>query len=189
VPSPLPDEGEREAILYVGRLEVRKDVLTLIRAAAMLGSDGPPVWIVGDGPLRATLEHEARQHGLANIRFFGEVSDEEKWRLLRRAALFVSPAIGGESFGIVLVEAMAAGAPPLAADNSGYRSVLADRATDLLFTPMHVDQLWKRMSDLLADRARLAELRAWGEREWHQYDWTVLAERVERVYAEAVADG
>jgi len=116
VPQPLPPEGERKALLFVGRLEPRKGLATVLRALRRLGSAAPTLWVAGDGYLRPELEAMAR--GLP-VEFLGEVGEEEKWRLLRRAGMLVAPSTGGESFGIVLTEAMACGTPPLAADNPG----------------------------------------------------------------------
>ena len=182
VPETLPPEGEREAVLYVGRLEPRKGVRTLIDAAALLGAHAPPIWIAGDGPLRDELERLATSSGLTRIRFFGEVSEEQKWSLLRRAALFVAPSLGGESFGIVLLEAMAAGTPPVAASNPGYRDVLVERS-DLLFPPGDARGLADRISALVRNAAKRAAARAWGEQQWRQFDWSVLAEKVESEYS------
>jgi phosphatidylinositol alpha-mannosyltransferase len=182
VPDPLPAEGEREAVLYLGRLEPRKGVRTLIDAATLLGEHSPPIWIAGDGPLRAELERLATPR----VRFFGEVSETEKWSLLRRAALVVAPSLGGESFGIILLEAMAAGAPPVAAGNPGYRDVLAGRSVDLLFPPGDARALAHRIGALMNDAADRHALRAWGENHWRQFDWRVLAARIERVYESAI---
>jgi phosphatidylinositol alpha-mannosyltransferase len=182
VPDPLPPIGEREALLYVGRLEPRKNVSTLIAAVAMLGDSAPPLWIAGDGPLRETLEKQAT----GNVHFFGEVTEDEKWALLRRAKLFVAPAVGGESFGIVLVEAMAAGAPPVAADNPGYQGVLAANESDLLFRAGDPSSLVSRLSSLLTDNSKVDALRDWGEREWRRYDWNALAPAIEAEYRAAI---
>jgi phosphatidylinositol alpha-mannosyltransferase len=188
VPVALPREGERRAVLYVGRLEPRKDVATLIDAIGLAGADAPPLWIAGDGPLRAELETRAAKRGIANVTFFGEVSDTRKWELLRSAALFVAPSVGGESFGIVLLEAMAAGAPPIAADNRGYHELLKERGDALLFPPGDAAALAARVRTLVDDRTRLAEIRAWGEHHWRGFDWSTLAGRVESVYVAAIAD-
>ena len=187
VPADLPVAGDRTAVLYLGRLEPRKGVQTLLDAAALLGPGGPPIWIAGDGPLRASLERFVAARGLSNVRFLGEVSEPEKWSLLRRAALFVAPSLGGESFGIVLVEAMAAGAPPIGADNDGYAAVLAGQADDLLFPAGDSSALAGRIRALIADPARRRALAEWGEAEWRRYEWSALAPLIERVYAEAIA--
>lgn len=186
---PLPPEGARASVLYVGRLEPRKGVRTLLEAAALLGPSGPPIVIAGDGYLRSELEAFAASHNLTNVQFVGEVDERTKWILLRDAALFVAPAVGGESFGIVLIEAMAAGAPPIAADNPGYGNVLAARGSDLLFPPNDARALADRITTLMRDGDRRAALRAWGEHEWPRYDWAALAPNVERVYEAAIAGG
>lgn len=185
VPVPLPPEGERRAVLYLGRLEPRKGVATLIDAVARLDRPGPPLWIAGDGPLRDVLEAQARAHAL-EVHFFGEVSEVEKWSLLRRARVVVAPSVGGESFGIVLLEAMAAGAPPIGADNPGYHDLLVDRARSLLFPVGDADALAARLRALLDDDGRLHDLREWGESYWRQFDWSRIAPRVERVYESAL---
>ena len=185
MPASLPPEGERRAVLYLGRLEPRKDVATLLRAVAQLRESAPMLWIAGDGPLRAGLERQARELGVA-AQFFGEVTEDEKWSLLRRARMLVAPSTGGESFGIVLLEAMAAGAPPIGADNPGYHDLLMERGDDLLFPAGNVDALATRIRELTHNDARLRNLRQWGEIYWQQFDWSRLAMRVERVYEAAV---
>ena len=184
VVPPLPAEGEREAVLYVGRLEPRKGVATLIEAAASLGPDAPPIWIAGDGPLRPELQRLATA-GSVNAHFFGEVSESDKWSLMRRAALVVAPSLGGESFGIVLLEAMAAGAPPIAADNPGYSHLLRDRQ-ELLFVAGDSASLARKISHLMSDTGRLASAREWGEAYHQEYLWSRIAERIERIYGEVL---
>jgi phosphatidylinositol alpha-mannosyltransferase len=185
VPASLPPDGERRAVLYLGRLEPRKDVATLVSAVAQLRDDPPPLWIAGDGPLRSDLERHARALGVG-AQFFGEVTESEKWSLLRRARLVVAPSTGGESFGIVLLEAMAAGAPPIGADNPGYHDLLTERGGDLLFPVGDAATLAARIRELTVNDARLRNLRQWGETYWRQFDWARLATRVERVYEAAL---
>ncbi len=187
VPDPLPPSSARDGVLYVGRLEPRKGIHTLLEAASILGANGPRIRIAGDGYLRPELERFAAARGLTNIEFLGEVGEAEKWSLLRDASLFVAPSLGGESFGIVLLEAMAAGTPPLGADNDGYYDVLAARADDLVFPAGDATALAARIRALTLDDARRADLARWGEQEWRRYDWTVLAPRVEKLYQDAVA--
>ena len=177
---PLPPEGEREAVLYVGRLEPRKGVGTLVEAAGILGPDAPPIWIAGDGPLRGSLERLAAQRSV-QIRFFGEIGEAQKWSLLRRAAVVVAPSVGGESFGIVLLEAMATGAPPLAADNPGYSELLKERR-ELLFPAGDAAALAAKIRALLKNPMLLASHRSWGETYHRQFLWSHVAERVEGVY-------
>jgi phosphatidylinositol alpha-mannosyltransferase len=181
VPEVLPPEGEREAILSLGRLEPRKGVAILLEAAARLGERCPPVWIAGDGPLRRDLERLAHELRLDRVTFFGEVSDADKWKLLRRAAITVAPALGGESFGIVLLEAMAAGTVPIASDIPGYRHVLAERAEELLVPVGDSLALAHRLAQLTQAGQRRA-IQQWGLAHWQAFDWPVIAPRVEAVY-------
>lgn len=186
VPDPLPPEGARGSVLYLGRLEPRKGVGTLIDAIARLGDDAPPVRIAGDGLSRQDLEREVKVRGLRNVSFLGEVSEARKWELLRDASVLVAPSVGGESFGIVLLEAMAAGAVPVAADNPGYRHVLGERANDLLFPVGDAARLAGRIREFLCDEKRRRELQRWGAAHQQQFHWGSLAGRVEKVYERAI---
>ena len=186
VPDDLPAEGARNSLLYLGRLEPRKSVGTLIEALTLLGPDMPPVRIAGDGLSRAALERDVAARGLRNVTFVGEVSEAEKWELLRDASVLVAPSLGGESFGIVLLEAMAAGAVPIAADNPGYRHVMADRANELLFPIGNAAALAARIRGIMCDDATRLELQAWGRQHYRQFEWSALAGRVERVYQRAI---
>ena len=186
VPARLPAEGTRGSLLYLGRLEPRKGVMTLIEALTVLGPDAPPTRIAGDGYLRAELERAVRDRGLRNVSFLGEVTELHKWELLRDASALVAPAVGGESFGIVLLEAMAAGAVPIAADNPGYAAVLGERAADLLFPVGNAERLAARIREIMCDDARRETLRVWGERYHRRFLWDELSERVEKVYERAI---
>lgn len=186
VPDNLPTAGARESLLYLGRLEPRKSVGTLIDALALLGPDMPPVRIAGDGLSRPALERDVAARGLRNVAFVGEVGEAEKWVLLRDASVLVAPSVGGESFGIVLLEAMAAGAVPIAADNPGYRHVIADRASDLLFPMGDAAALAARIRGIMCDDAKRRELQAWGRQHYRQFEWSTLAGRVEQVYQRAI---
>ena len=185
VPDPLPPEGTRGSVLYLGRLEPRKGVGTLIDALAQLGDDAPPVTIAGDGLSRADLERDVKRRGLRNVAFLGEVSEARKWELLRDASVLVAPSVGGESFGIVLVEAMAAGAVPIAADNPGYSHLLAERADDLLFPIGDAARLANRIREVMCDETHRRALQAWGLAYHRQFAWGALAGRVEQVYRRA----
>ena len=186
VPDPLPPEGARGSLLYLGRLEPRKGIATLIEALTLLGPDAPPTRIAGDGYMRGELERQVRDRGLTDVSFLGEVSEPHKWELLRDASALIAPSLGGESFGIVLLEAMAAGAIPIAADNPGYAHVLGERAAELLFPAGSAARLAERIREITRDRERRDSLRAWGERFHRQFLWDRVAERVEKVYEKAI---
>ncbi|MEO7664090.1 MAG: glycosyltransferase family 4 protein, partial [Candidatus Limnocylindrales bacterium] len=113
-------------ILFVGRFESRKGLLDLLKAYRILRKTGCPcrLLVVGGGP----QEREARRYLLTRkmggVEFLGRVSDDERDALFRTADVYVSPATGRESFGIVLLEAMAAGTPIVASDIHGYKGVV-----------------------------------------------------------------
>lgn len=148
VPNPVsiehftPDRPKKSAaapsIVFLGRLVSRKGCLELLKAVADLWQHGhlgeASVTVCGDGPLRTELEDYARTHGIApRVRFTGFVSDEEKVAYLQSAMIAVFPSTAGESFGIVLIEAMAAGAEVvLAGNNPGYRWVMDSREPQIV---------------------------------------------------------
>ncbi len=120
-------------VLFLGRLVSRKGCITLLRAIKILKENhqipiNMRITIAGDGPLKVSLINFCKYHDLTNIvKFVGYVSESFKIKLYQKAEICVFPATGGESFGIVLLESMAAGnSVVLAANNSGYNSVLKD---------------------------------------------------------------
>ncbi len=127
VPKPSPDTLR---LVFLGRLVERKGCMELLRAIHLLTShSNPPTFkldIYGRGPLEAKLKQYVRGHGLSGmVEFHGFIDEADKPTALS-ADIAIFPALGGESFGIVLLEAMAAGAGVvLAGDNPGYRSVLS----------------------------------------------------------------
>jgi phosphatidylinositol alpha-mannosyltransferase len=196
-PQAASPEGWPEAVpdaapfVYIGRLEPRKDVATMLRAVALLQQRSrphapPPVVIVGDGPSRPALEQLRDALGLHHVRFIGAVSDTDKWALLRSARCLIAPARSGESFGIVLLEAMAAGTVPIAADNPGYRHVLHDGGTSLLFAAGDHAALASQLERVLEAPAWYDGMRAWCAQRWTHFQWDRIAEQVEAVYAQAL---
>lgn len=130
------DKKDKTTIVFVGRLVKRKNATTLIRAFSLLENrEGYELIICGKGPLHDQLVAEASSLGIADqVTFAGFVSEEQKREYLANADIAVFPSSGGESFGIVLLEAMAAGTLVLAGDNIGYRTVLDD-VDEVLFPP------------------------------------------------------
>lgn len=175
-------QGEKRTVLFIGRLERRKGIPHLIDAFALLKDDNAELIIAGDGPDRKKLEEQATDRGIQNVTFKGFVSEEEKIRLLREASVFASPAIYGESFGIVLLEAMACGAPTVAANNPGYASVMQGRGFMSLVDPRDTTQLARRLALFLYDD-ELAELwRKWALKYVKQYDYLKVVGQYEALY-------
>ena len=125
-------------VLFVGRHEPRKGLLDLLKAHRILRRTGyeSRLLVVGSGPQEREARRYVATRGLKGVEFLGRVSDAEKAQLFRTADVFASPATGGESFGIVLLEAMAAGAPIVASDIHGYKGVVR-RGREGLLVPPH----------------------------------------------------
>jgi phosphatidylinositol alpha-mannosyltransferase len=137
----------------VGRHEPRKGLAVLLDAFAGLQRDAE-LWVVGAGPDTEDL----RRRGVARVRWLGRVTDAEKADLLGRAAVACFPALDGESFGVVLLEAMAAGAAVVASDIDGYRTVARAGREAVLVPPGDEGALRAAIAALLDDPARRAAL-------------------------------
>jgi phosphatidylinositol alpha-mannosyltransferase len=170
-------------ILFLGRLVPRKGCLTLLQAAKILReADEVPTFrivICGKGPLEASLRRYATDNKLDDyIEFTGFVTEADKPRYYASADISVFPSSAGESFGIVLLEAMASGrAVVLAGDNPGYASVMEPRP-ELLFAATEPAVLARKIKTLLDDQAQRAELAAWGESYTRSFDVNVVGQKL-----------
>ncbi|HEV2427727.1 MAG TPA: glycosyltransferase family 4 protein, partial [Acidimicrobiales bacterium] len=172
------ERHEGVTVLFVGRLEPRKGAGVALDA--MLGH-GRPDWrlvVAGDGPERAALERRAA--GDARVTFLGAVSDADKRRWLRRADVAVAPSVGGESFGLVVLEAMASGTPVVASDIDGYREAAGDAG--VLVAPGDASALAHGVAEALLHREPLAAAGL-----DHAATWSMrsLVDRYESLYASA----
>ena len=187
--APRP-EWSGGTIGFVGRInEPRKGLPTLLEALPLIIAERPGVrlLVAGKG------DEEEAVKGLPKpvrerIEFLGMVSDQEKAELLRSVDLYVAPNTGGESFGIILVEAMSAGAPVLASDLDAFRQVLDGGAAGELFPVGDAAALARSALRLLADPVRREELRAAETRHVRRFDWQTVGADVLSVY-ETVAGG
>ncbi|MCA9331943.1 glycosyltransferase family 4 protein [Candidatus Saccharibacteria bacterium] len=175
-----------KTILYIGRLERRKGVNHLIDAFARLGDADCRLLIAGNGPDREKLENQVRLRNLGNVEFLGYVEESEKIRLLREASVFCSPAIYGESFGIVLLEAMACGTPTVAANNPGYVSVMQGRGLISLIEPTDTDQFARRLALMLYDKELAALWRKWATNYVKQFEYATIVDQYESIYKQFV---
>jgi phosphatidylinositol alpha-mannosyltransferase len=179
---------EAPTVAFLGRIdEPRKGLQVLVEAlpAALRALPGLRVLIAGTGDLddaREKLDEEVA----AACTFLGQVNDADKASLLRSVDLYVAPHTGGESFGIVLVEAMSAGAPVLASDLAAFRRVLDDGRCGALFPVGDVAGLAEQMVRLLRDPAARRDLTARARAEVQRYDWPVVAGQIVDVYATVV---
>lgn len=185
--SPLNGPGTR-TIVYVGRLEDRKGVDLLLKAFAELVAESPNTYltIAGEGRQRKQLEQYVRTNDVRNVSFLGYISDEQKRQLMGNADLVCAPAMYGESFGIVLVEAMAMGAPVVAGNNIGYRTVLTGRGRMGLVDATSTLDFKNRLSLVLDDKKVQEMMRLWGLGEVRQYDYPKIVQAYEAAYKEAI---
>ncbi len=156
-PWPRPTPSSDPVLFFVGRHELRKGLAVLIDA---MGELGPAVhlWVAGDGPQTETLR--AATAGDGRIEWLGAIGDEEKRARMRTADVVCAPSLGGESFGVVLLEAMAAGSCVVASDLPGYATVARKDKEALLVPPGDPGALAgaiRRALDEPATRGRLVE--------------------------------
>lgn len=171
-------------IVYVGRLEKRKGVPYLLQAFYELQVSMPnaKLDIVGDGPAREKLEEYVAEHDVKNVTFWGFVSEAKKRELMLRADLFCSPAIYGESFGIVLIEAMAMGIVTVAGDNPGYASVMKGTGMNSLVNPRDIPTFARRMQLMLQDEPMRQLWRDWAAEYVKQFDMKKVVDSYEKIY-------
>lgn len=179
--------GGKKTVLYIGRLERRKGVNYLIDAFARMDDPDCQLIIAGDGPDRTKLEDYASEKGLKHVSFLGYVSEKEKIRLLRSADVFSSPAVYGESFGIVLLEAMAAGTPIVAGDNPGYASVLQERGFMSIVNSTDSGAFARRLSLFLNDKDLAKLWRKWAMEYVKQFDYVYVIDKYETLYEKLMA--
>lgn len=182
-------EWQGRTIGFIGRIdEPRKGLPVLMKALPAILAEVPDarLLVAGRGDEEeavAALPAEMR----SRVEFLGMVSDEDKARLLRSVDLYVAPNTGGESFGIILVEAMSAGAPVLASDLDAFAQVLDQGEAGELFTNEDAAALATAAVRLLGDPARLAELRERGSRHVRRFDWSTVGADILAVYETVTA--
>jgi phosphatidylinositol alpha-mannosyltransferase len=188
-PVPEFDDG-RPNILFVGRMDERKGFRHLLRAYPHVKQEVPEARLIVVGAYRsadvASFERYARIYGLGDIHFVGRVSQEDLPRYYRTATVFSAPATGSESFGIVLLEAMAAGVPVVASAIPGYRSVLTNGMEGLLVEPGDELAIAGAITGLLGDPLRRTRMAAEGRLTAQGYDWSIVAQQILDYYQELV---
>jgi phosphatidylinositol alpha-mannosyltransferase len=174
----------RPNILFVGRLEPRKGLLHLLKAFRMIRKAGADsrLLVVGSGPLEREARRYVMTRRLGGVEFLGRVSDQEKVQLFRTADVYVSPATGRESFGIVLLEAMAAGTSIVCSDIHGYKGVVRRDQEAVLVPPGDHRAIAEAVLRLLADPALRERMGASGLERAQSFGWDRIAERVEAYY-------
>lgn len=189
-PARLADvESKVKTILYIGRLEKRKGVKYLMQAYKVLEekTDNVRLVIAGDGVDREKLEDYADELGLERVEFMGYIEDHQKMELLHTADLFCSPALYGESFGIVLLESMASNLVTVAGNNPGYESVMTGLGQLSLIDPRDTKEFALRM-ELLLNNVGVRELwKKWAKKHVKQFEYYKVAGRYLDAYERAIA--
>lgn len=184
-PLPALHDPTRPLLLFVGRLEPRKGLDVLVRAFLRIRAAVPSVrlCVVGDGAERTRSQQMIPSSIRHDVLFVGHVDEAEKPRYFASADLFCAPNVGGESFGIVLLEAMAAGLPIVASDIPGFRTVMRDGRQGRLVPPGDASTLADAVTTLLLNqKLRLAMARE-GRRHADGFDWKRVAADLESLYA------
>lgn len=182
------DPNAPKTILYVGRLEHRKGVKYLLEAFKLLQAREPSVHLLlaGDGTDREKLEELSTELELKHVEFLGFIDEATKKRLLHTSDLFCSPAIFGESFGIVLLEAMASGLVTVAGDNPGYEDVMQGLGKLSLINPKDSALFAHRLQLLLFDEDLRTLWKKWAKDYVRQFDYPKVVDRYEAVYVAAL---
>jgi phosphatidylinositol alpha-mannosyltransferase len=183
VPAAVDPHDRDNHIVFVGRHDPRKGLPVLLRAwPEIRRRTGARLRVIGTDPLQYQLLRTRMRVDDEGIDVLGIVTNEVRTEELARAKAFVSPALGGESFGLVLAEALARGTPVVASDIPGYRAVMSAES-GLLVEPGEPAALADAVADLLADEQRRAEMGAAGHRVvLERYSWDDVGRRIERIY-------
>ncbi|MBT5319735.1 MAG: glycosyltransferase family 4 protein [Chloroflexi bacterium] len=191
--SPRPrmeqfDDGQIN-LLFVGRMEKRKGLRYLLSAYADLKWDYPglKLTVVSPGEPDAESQRVMGERNITDVVFARSVSDEDLPAYYQSSDIFCSPATGGESFGIVLLEAMASGTPIVASDIAGYRDVISHGDEGLLARPGDPAALSGAIRTLIDDPQRRAEMGTIGQTRAYEYRWSSVATQVLDYYDKAAS--
>ena len=193
-PDVAPIERFRDGkvnILFVGRLEKRKGLDHLLKAYRQVKAKVPESRLIVVGPgtrLRKKYEKHVRRSGLEDVVFAGYTSYDELPRYYKTADIFCTPATGQESFGIVLLEAMAVGTPVVATNIDGYAGVMTQGKDGLLVPPKDDTELARALLSLMSDEPLRRQMGARGLVTAQQYDWKKIARQVFELYIKVLSE-
>ena len=181
----------KQNILFVGRLERRKGLKYLFQAYQQVKQELPNSRLIVVGPgtrLRKKYEKSVIRNGLKDVIFVGYTPHTELPRYYKTADVFCSPATGRESFGIVLLEAMAVGKPIVATNIEGYASVVTHGEDGLLVPPKDSRRLAQTLISLMSDETLRQKMGARGRLTARQYSWEHIAQRVFDYYGRVLSE-
>lgn len=179
---------DRNMVLFIGRLEKRKGARQAIAAFAELKKLKPEATmkIAGDGPLRKSLEQYVENNEIEDIEFLGYVDVDTKLDLLSKCGVYTSPALYGESFGIVLAEAMAMGAPIVCHPNDGYRWVMQGTGRLSLVDCKRPVAYAERLQLLMEDDELRKVWQKWASAHVKQFDYKKIVDDYEKIFKAAL---
>ncbi|MGO8950865.1 MAG: glycosyltransferase family 4 protein [Ktedonobacterales bacterium] len=189
--APLPEfmDGKLN-ILYLGRIERRKGAKYLLRAIPHIREHYPNTRfiIAGEGQLRSAFQKIVARAGWRDVIFTGRVPVEKMPAIYATAHVFCAPNTGGESQGIVLLEALAAGRPVVASDIPGFHAVIRDQVDGILVPPRKHEQLAWAICNLLGDEPARERLAAKGRQRAEEFSWERVGRRIEAYYHEIIEE-
>lgn len=181
----IPVQRKYIHIVVLGRLVERKGQIWLLKALKQVQdiyTGEYKVSIAGKGPMRPKLEQYVKKHNIKNVTFVGFVEESAKPKLLASADIAVFPSTGGESFGIVLIEAMAANSRVvIGGDNVGYRSVLGSHP-ELLVKPTSTNEFTKKLVGFMSNSTARQKAHKWNKQEIFKYDVSTVGTKLTNIY-------
>jgi len=167
-------------LLFIGRIEERKGLIYLLKAFLILKKKYQNLRLIvgGEGPEKTNCEKFVKENNLKDVVFLGKV-DKELPLLYATCDIFCAPSIFGESFGLVILEAMASGKPVVGFANEGYKELMKDKkGKNFLAKPKDFKELAKKIEILITNKKLREEMGKWSEKEAKNYSWTKIAEKV-----------
>ena len=182
-----PEEKNRNddviQLFFLGRLEPRKGVMHALKAFHQLKQHYPQMklFIAGDGDGRAEVEKYIVDYSLQDVYLLGFMNAKAKYKYLKESDIYLAPALYGESFGIVLLEAMAVGTPIAGYANAGYKNVITDEMMEGFAQPGDLNQFISCIEKLLP-LSRRETLAIHGLKEVKKYDWSKVSKEINEIY-------
>jgi len=171
-------------LLFVGRIEERKGLIYLLKAFLILKRkyQNLRLIVVGDGPERENCEKFTKENNLKDVIFLGNV-EKDLPSLYATCDIFCAPSIFGESFGLVILEAMASGKPIVGFANEGYKELMkGTRGEKFLAKPRNFKELAEKIEILVKNKKLREEMGKWGEREAKKYSWGKITDKILEFY-------
>lgn len=179
-------QDEKINLLFLGRLDKRKGVAYLLRALSLLPSRNWRLLLVGEGLEKKSLQRLVKEKSLKNVHFFGFVPREKLPSYYATADIFCSPATHGETFGVVLLEAMASGLPLVAFDNPGYRQVFPNFQKPFLVPNKNIGALSQALAILISYPRLRQELSQKNRKEVQKYSWEKVGSEILKFYQKSL---